>query len=167
MPLDAAIRDGDGVEINGEYTLEEIAGRYEMNPCVWELSVNGSSDKKTVVKPGDRVTGKLRNTGTPLSRPDEKPDKKPDEGETKQELPVKGPVDKDNPGAGITVTVNGKTVKLPAKNTDYIFIDVFNHIDFDLTSPRGIIVLKLNGKDANYTDLIKTGDSIELYWREQ
>ena len=97
-------------------------------------------------------------------RPDERlPDKEPMD----RELPVKGPVDKDNPDAGITVAVNGKTVNLPAKNTDYIFIDVFNHIDFDLTSPRGIIVLKLNGKDANYTDLIKTGDSIELYWREQ
>lgn len=186
-PLDTAIQNGDRVEINGEYTLEEIAGRYEMDPCVWELSVNGSSDKKTVVRPGDRVTGKLRSTGTPLSRPDEKPvegetkrelpdkemlDKRPDERlpdkePMDRELPVKGPVDKDNPDAGITVAVNGKTVNLPAKNTDYIFIDVFNHIDFDLTSPRGIIVLKLNGRDANYTDLIKTGDSIELYWREQ
>ncbi|NMA65744.1 MAG: cell division protein FtsA [Clostridiaceae bacterium] len=67
---------------------------------------------------------------------------------------------------GITVKVNEKLITLPPKTTNYIFIDIFNFVDFDLTSPKGIIKLKLNGKEANYTDLIKTGDVIEIYWEE-
>ena len=47
-----------------------------------------------------------------------------------------------------------------------MFIDIFNHIDFDLTNPKGVIVLQLNGKEANYTDVIQTGDLIDIYWRD-
>ena len=58
-----------------------------------------------------------------------------------------------------------KPINLPPKKTDYLFIDLFAFIDFDLTSPKGIIMLKINGRDANYTDKIKSGDMIEIYWQ--
>lgn len=67
---------------------------------------------------------------------------------------------------GFIVKVNGKEVLLPPKATQYLFIDLFNHIDFDLTDPKGILKLKLNGADANYTDAIKPGDVIDIYWKE-
>jgi hypothetical protein len=68
-------------------------------------------------------------------------------------------------GDGISVTVNGERILLPLKEGRTIFVDIFNHIDFDLSQPKGTIVLKLNGRDAGYTDAINDGDVIEIYWR--
>jgi len=45
-----------------------------------------------------------------------------------------------------------------------VFVDIFNHITFDLTKPQGILVLKLNGSRANYTDTLNEGDAIDIYW---
>ncbi|NLM74853.1 MAG: cell division protein FtsA [Clostridiaceae bacterium] len=67
---------------------------------------------------------------------------------------------------GITVKVNGKLITLPPKPTGYIFIDIFNHIDFDLTSPKGVVQLRLNGREAGFTDAIGSGDVIDIYWEE-
>jgi cell division protein FtsA len=64
----------------------------------------------------------------------------------------------------VTVTVNGNPVIMEGKKSGYIFVDIFNFIDFDLKNPQGNIVLKLNGKRAAFTDIIKQGDMIEIYW---
>ncbi|MBR1691708.1 MAG: hypothetical protein IJ711_02915, partial [Lachnospiraceae bacterium] len=67
-------------------------------------------------------------------------------------------------GSVVYVTVNQQSVKLSGKK-DYIFVDVFDYIDFDLSRPQGtMVVLKLNGKDAAYTDILKTGDILQIYW---
>jgi len=66
----------------------------------------------------------------------------------------------------VYVTVNQKKVILSGKR-DYIFVDVFDHIDFDLSKPKGsTVVLKLNGTNAAYTDILKTGDILDIYWAE-
>ncbi|KNY26517.1 cell division FtsA domain-containing protein [Pseudobacteroides cellulosolvens] len=62
------------------------------------------------------------------------------------------------------VTVNGKNTILKGNKPQYIFIDVFNHIDFDLSSGKGNAVFKLNGEKAAFTDEIKPGDVIEISW---
>ena len=64
----------------------------------------------------------------------------------------------------ITVTVNEKTIRLSGK-PEYIYVDVFEVIDFDLTRPRGKgIVTTLNGRAAQYMEPIRDGDIIEIYW---
>lgn len=65
---------------------------------------------------------------------------------------------------GIKVEVNGESILLEGNQLNFIFIDVFNHIKFDTKNKRGNIVLKLNGKKASYTDIIKENDAIEIYW---
>lgn len=62
------------------------------------------------------------------------------------------------------VTVNGKEVLLDSKKNQYMYVDIFNYIEFDLSKPQGSIVLKLNGRQAGYTDPIKPGDVIDIYW---
>lgn len=64
----------------------------------------------------------------------------------------------------IEVNVNGKMLNLKSNGKQLIFVEIFNHIDFDIKKPNGILVLKLNGQRANYTDVLKNGDIIELYW---
>ncbi len=46
-----------------------------------------------------------------------------------------------------------------------MFVDIFDHIDFDLTKPRGNLVLKVNGMDAEYMAPLKDGgDIIQIWW---
>lgn len=71
-------------------------------------------------------------------------------------------------GAGMTihVTVNNAPVQLSGK-PQYVFVDVFQYIDFDLSKPQGSgIATKLNGRDAQYMENIHNGDMIEIYWKK-
>lgn len=66
----------------------------------------------------------------------------------------------------IQVIVNGRPVVLRGK-TSYVYVDVFDAIDFDLSRPRGKgIVTTLNGRTAQYLEPISPGDVIEVYWQE-
>ena len=66
----------------------------------------------------------------------------------------------------ITVMVNGSPVRLNGKK-HYVFVDVFEYIDFDLSKPEGSgIVTNLNGRGAQYMESIKNGDVIEIYWKK-
>ena len=65
----------------------------------------------------------------------------------------------------IAVMVNGKPVILSGKKS-YVFVDVFDWIDFDLSKPQGRgIVTKLNDRDAQYMEELHQGDKLEIYWR--
>lgn len=63
----------------------------------------------------------------------------------------------------INVKVNGEDVKIEGTD-ELIFVQIFNYIDFDLSEVKGNIILKLNGLKAGYTDVIRNGDNIEIYW---
>lgn len=63
----------------------------------------------------------------------------------------------------INVNINGKDFTLEDK-LEYIIVDIFNYIDFDLTVAKGTINLILNGEKASYTAIIKEGDVIEVFW---
>ena len=65
----------------------------------------------------------------------------------------------------IYVVVNGKPVNLTGKK-GYVYVDVFDVIDFDLSRPRGkSIITTLNGRPAQYMEPIGNGDVIEIYWQ--
>ncbi len=64
------------------------------------------------------------------------------------------------------VTVNGQPITLKGK-TAYVFVDVFDYIDFDLSKPKGKSVAAiLNGREAQYMETLSPGDRLEVYWRE-
>ncbi|OJV66726.1 MAG: hypothetical protein BGO41_04700 [Clostridiales bacterium 38-18] len=67
-------------------------------------------------------------------------------------------------GASIEVLVNGNQIAIPKIKNEIVFVDVFSHIDFDLSKPQGILVLKLNGERAKYTDTLASGDIIDIFW---
>ena len=75
-------------------------------------------------------------------------------------------VPKPGPTAAVGVTVNGSPVILKGKE-EYVFVDVFDYIDFDLSKPKGRgIVTRLNGIDTQYMAPVSEGDVIEIYWKE-
>ena len=62
------------------------------------------------------------------------------------------------------VTVNFNRVMLAGK-PKYVFVDIFEFIDFDLNSARGRnIVTTLNKRAAQFMEPIQAGDVIEVYW---
>ncbi len=71
-----------------------------------------------------------------------------------------------NKGETITVLVNNEPVTLSGKYY-YIYIDVFDYIDFDLNDPRGGSIITLhNGENAKYMDSLKDGDVLEIFWKD-
>ncbi len=68
---------------------------------------------------------------------------------------------------GITVIYNGEPLKLFGKDS-FIYVDVFNFTDFDLSSKQGkSVITLLNGRAARYTEPIKDGDRIDVSWKEE
>ncbi|NLL79817.1 MAG: cell division protein FtsA [Clostridiales bacterium] len=66
----------------------------------------------------------------------------------------------------IQVIANGMPVLMTGKK-DYIFVDIFDYISFDLSTPHGSgVETKLNGQYAQYMDLLKSGDVLEIYWKQ-
>ncbi len=65
----------------------------------------------------------------------------------------------------ITILINGQPVRLTGKK-DYILVDLFQYYEFDLSKPKGNIVLKLNGQEGIYTAPLHDGDVVDLYWEQ-
>ncbi len=111
---------------------------------------------------------------------EEKPEKNGQVSEEKpaetEEKPESKASEKEESGSGsqlkkmpdgtveMTVRVNGSNVVMKGKK-DYIYVDVFERIDFDLSVPKGkMVVTKLNGMRANYAEKLRPGDILEIYW---
>ncbi len=70
------------------------------------------------------------------------------------------------PPVTIKVTANAMPVTLSGKS-EYVFVDVFDHIDFDLSKPQGsAVVTRLNGHDAQYMEKLHSGDVLEIFWQK-
>ena len=66
----------------------------------------------------------------------------------------------------IAVIANGKPVAMSGKPV-YVYVDIFDYIDFDLSAPKGSgVVTLLNGREAKYMEPLKNGDNIEIYWKK-
>ena len=64
------------------------------------------------------------------------------------------------------VTVNDNPIVMHGK-AEYIFVDIFDYIDFDLSQSKGrSIVTQLNGNTPDYMQQLQEGDRIEVYWKE-
>ena len=47
-------------------------------------------------------------------------------------------------------------------------MDVFDYIDFDLNRSAGrSIACEINGHNADYMEVLKDGDLINIYWRDR
>ena len=63
----------------------------------------------------------------------------------------------------MTVMVNDYPVVLTGK-AEYVFVDVFNFIDFDLSTAKGNLITMVNGVSAGHMQPLKDGDVIDIHW---
>lgn len=104
--------------------------------------------------------------GTQAEAPDEA--KQASAGASGGDSPAKETVaeEKAPEEAGLHVTVNHEPVYLSGKSS-YIFVDIFNVIDFDVHAGGGRpIVTTINGAPCGYSDELHEGDDILVYWKE-
>ena len=117
---------------------------YENFTVSWEPGFRSYYVEEEVIYQADSQTEDMQGTREAVGEPQQ--EEKPD---TLLEVIVNQ----------IPVTLNGK------KN--YVFVDVFDYIDFDLSNPDGSdIVTNLNGRQAEYMEGLSNGDVIDIYWRK-
>ncbi|CAB1245517.1 Cell division protein FtsA [Clostridiaceae bacterium BL-3] len=171
VEINSDISEGDNVNIIFPKTLGDYKKYFldkEENKFVYYL--NGEKlNENYIINEGDRIYGITENSM------DEKKSVKVDEENSglkevslgKEDRSVEMGKDKNDAkdvnNHEITVVANGKNVVLKGKK-DYIFVDIFNHIEFDLTKVKGRLYLHLNGNNASYYDALSEGDIIEIGW---
>ncbi len=65
----------------------------------------------------------------------------------------------------IYVIVNTQVINLSGKSS-YIFVDILDYYPFDTSKAGGKeVIMTINGNPATFTDAIKDGDIIDLYWK--
>ncbi|KGG79967.1 cell division protein FtsA [Caloranaerobacter azorensis H53214] len=64
----------------------------------------------------------------------------------------------------ITLKINGEDKVISYEKDSFIFVDIFDYIDFDLSKPMGMLKLEVNGKKAELMQELKNGDIINIYW---
>lgn len=63
----------------------------------------------------------------------------------------------------IVIEVNKKIITLKNK-VKYVFVDIFDYVEFDLSKSKGNLVLTINGDKASYYGALNNGDIIQIYW---
>jgi len=166
---DTLIRYNDNVDIVMDCTVPDIARQFGIDPAQYTFEIDGKVAVPSYRLRGGEVVECRPNNLTEPGRPGQEPPQpapipEDDRDMHKPDAGLSAPGYPEAPGEGISVTVNGKRLMLPNKDGKVIFVDIFNYIDFDLSQPKGTIMLKLNGRDAGYTDPINDGDVIDIYW---
>lgn len=152
---ESRLKEGDTVSTVEISTVGELLKAAGIDAAACEISVNGkTAQPDQALRDGDNVmyNEKKQHINAVNGVGPEMP-----EGASKTETP----------GNVLNLVINGNPTAIKALKEHYIFVDIFNHIDFDISKPQGNIILRLNGKPAAFTDEIRQGDSIEVFWEKQ
>lgn len=158
------IRENDVVEMLNFYTVKQLTEFMDviLDPHMNIYVNNKLADMETPVYENFSVIWTLGQ----MDFESEKNQPQEDEADASYDEDKPEPVNSPGTFEEIAVLVNKIPVKLQGKK-EFIFVDVFDVIDFDLSRPRGKgIVTSLNGRPAQYMEPIHNGDVIEIYWQE-
>ncbi|MDD3204117.1 MAG: cell division FtsA domain-containing protein [Lachnospiraceae bacterium] len=180
------IKEGDHITFLPYYTVRQIAEFMDvlLNQNMNLYVNNKAADLETKVYDNFSVIWTMETlqlSDVELEHPQEnmqspetnsededwEPDETISSEETEEDITISAETEtQENTTLEITLQVNNALVMLRGKN-EYIFVDIFNEIDFDLSQPKGsAIVTTLNGVPAQYMEPIHDGDMIEIYWKE-
>ncbi|MPQ32788.1 cell division protein FtsA [Clostridium estertheticum] len=145
--INGVIKEDDDVSIVIPTTVSEYAKYFGDDTCGLDFMIdNKKLLSDYVIREGDRIY-KVAEITKEIKV--EKKDNKNEQKETQN----------------LNVKVNKKMIDLKGKDK-YIFVDIFNYVDFDLTISKGNLILKLNGSKAEYYQPLNNGDVIEIYWED-
>lgn len=172
------IQENDEIMLFSYYSHEQILKLMNLNPEKIVLLVNGEkTEKETAIYDGDVITtqaiaaksaeehvisGEKKDTVHVFR--DMIDDAAKNESQ-KDEAVNEEKIEMDEQGnIRLVVFYNQRPLILEGRNV-YRFVDLFDFIDFDTSKMRGNgIVTKVNGEKAQYTQELKNGDKVEIYW---
>lgn len=165
-PGDEIIIKPAGVGPDASISIKDIVEYYNGESI--EVFVNGGiANMDYSILEGDKVEIKLKDKDKPNEKTiDDILAEEIKDMETGGEAAVGIDNKADQGKISITVIVNGKSVHMEGNGPNFIFIDIFNYIEFDMKNNKGNVVLKLNGRKASYTDVINENDVIDIYWEK-
>lgn len=182
-----SIQDGDNIKMLNYYTVKQITEFmdvtidtnyniyvnnkiasmdtlvYENFNVIWTMEtlslsdVDESGDNSIVVSDeinsqADESVSEIDDEKTSISEDSQQED----EQETSTE----------SENVDIPVVVNGNVVLLRGKK-DYILVDVFDFIDFNLSKPEGrSVATVVNGVKAPYAQKLNAYDRLDIYWEK-
>ena len=168
------IQEGDVIETRNFYTVGQVAEFMDVEVDMdHDILVNNrEADFGTLVYENFSIEWTVLSFGV-ADEPYERPVMPGNEAvESTEEMIDAEPQTTETVGAvkeessQITVYVNGEAVVMTGKN-DYIFVDIFDRITFDLAAGGGrAIATLINGQDAAFSEKLHDGDQIDLYWKE-
>ncbi len=152
------IQENDTIEMLNYYTVEQIAE-------FMDVAIDREMNLYVNNKCADTNTKVFENFSVVWSMEELAFEEEADDLSENQEVFVP---EVDHPDNGnISVVVNGQPVHMQGK-LNYVFVDVFDYIDFDLSEVKGSgIVTKRNGTAAQYMEPLEQGDVIEVYWKDR
>ncbi|MBD7913779.1 rod shape-determining protein [Clostridium sp. Sa3CUN1] len=136
--LDYLIKENDDINIVFPETIGDIK-KYILNKDIYIKKDDIDINDNYIVQEGDKLTTYNK---------------------IKEEVYEKEIINKTSE---ITVIFNNNKINMQGQK-DYILVDIFNYANFDLTKAKGVINLLLNGEKAGYTEKLKDGDNIEVFW---
>lgn len=158
------IQSGDDIQILNYYTVEQLSQ-------VLDMPLGSRSTIRVNEIPAQPDTKVYENFTVTWEAGEEKAQEAfREKGEPEQEMPEQEAAQQEAqevPGIRtLPVVVNQMPMKLQGKAV-YVFVDVFDYIDFDLSDHQGrSVVTLLNGRPAQYMEPLTAGDRIEIYWKE-
>jgi len=164
VPLDYTIKDGDLVDTDEIRTLDDLCTRESIDFDNYDFFINGEPlNKASIINVDDQIKMEKVNQNTKYSNEYKIKEKVSGNLQTSAEG-IKTNSKKDSKTKQYFFSVNEETVEVKSDHP-LIFVDIFEYIDFDLKTPKGILDLRLNGNRAKYTDELEDGDIIEIKWR--
>ncbi|RKD29081.1 cell division protein FtsA [Thermohalobacter berrensis] len=141
------IKENDKIETLELKTVKELFDYLGLNTNEYLIYKNGNLAKDNeIIKDKDIIESKLK------------------------ELKPTHKVKSKNKISGrnkIRLIINGKEKTIRHNKDKFIFIDIFDYIDFDLSKPKGILMLEVNGNRAEYIQELRDGDRINIYWKRK
>lgn len=171
--MDVVLEPGTSLFVNNEKASDNTLV-YENFSVKWttdpgSLQVNESSDYESDMDGADDYYDDEDDADTetyvPIKRKDEDIIKSIDGmSESKEQANEdKEPVEELKVHS-ITVVINGDTIVMQGKK-EYIFVDIFDYIDFDRSKVGGdMLVTNVNGNRADFLSKLSEGDVVDIYW---
>lgn len=157
------VKEGDAVVVRNFYTVSEIATFMDTVPGR-EILVNDTPAKPDTKIYENFTLSWQEESGEAVSESAGETAAEKEETTSRNETQETWEGGSAASESTVTVAVNGRPVTMTGK-VNYVFVDVFSFIDFDLSAPAGrAIVTRLNGRNAEYMEPLKTGDVLEIYW---
>lgn len=162
------ICDGDDVEMQAYYTLEQLLTFMDVMPDAKFFINNKEASLQDKIYDNFVVYWVDKSVEIPNTN-DEKTNSNASSETDKTKLETDNTSKKDDENVDLSsvaigILVNKTPVTLTGK-TSYKFVDIFDFYDFDTSVMRGKkLITKINGRDAEYMETLVEGSIIEIYW---